>query len=125
VIVLIMAQLFRTTGIVAVIAGYAGVPLIGLPVPQGFLPLLPPFFDYVLSLGVIPVAIEYHRGTHSGWVLAVAFSIIGLVDALLGELLAIIGFDLFLIPATVWIVTNIALLVILHGPARGRARRET
>jgi len=55
----------------------------------------------------------------------VAFSIIGLVDALLGELLAIIGFDLFLIPATVWIVTNIALLVILHGPARGRARRET
>jgi hypothetical protein len=115
-----MAQLFRTTGIVAVIAGYAQVPLIGMAVPHDFLPLLPPFFDYVLSLAVIPVAIEYHRGTRDGWILGVAFSIIGLVDAVLGETLAIVGFDIFLIPATVWIVVNIALLLILLRPERRR-----
>jgi hypothetical protein len=56
------------------------------------------------------------------WSMAVAFSIIGLVDALLGESLAIIGFELFLIPASAWIVANIALLVILFGPERRQSR---
>jgi galactitol-specific phosphotransferase system IIC component len=55
------------------------------------------------------------------------FSIIGLIDAIRGEILAIIGFGIFLIPATIWIVTNIALLAIVNGPARERAaaRSET
>jgi hypothetical protein len=64
---------------------------------------------------------ETHRGTHTGWVLAVTFSIIGLIDAIVGEILAIIGFDIFLIPATIWIVTSIALLAILDRATRERA----
>jgi hypothetical protein len=31
------------------------------------------------------------------------------------------GFELFLIPASAWIVVNIALLVILFGPERRRS----
>jgi hypothetical protein len=120
--VLIIAHLFCTTGIAAVIAGYAGVPLLGMPVPHDFLPLLPPFLDYVLSLAVIPVAIEAHHGTRDGWILAVAFSIIGLVDAILGESLALVGFDIFLIPATAWIIATNALLVILSRLACGPSR---
>ena len=113
-IVLIVAQLFRTTGIAAVIAGYARVPLIGMPVPHDFLRLLPPFFDYVLSLAVIPVAIEFNRRTLTGWKLAVAFGIIGLIDAVQGVILGIIGFDIFILPASIWVIANIALLFILY-----------
>jgi hypothetical protein len=51
---------------------------------------------------------------------AVVFSVIGLLDAILGETLAIIGFDIFVIPASIWIVTNIVLLVILYRPERWR-----
>jgi hypothetical protein len=112
VIVLVMTQLLRTTGIAAGIAGYARVPL------------LPPFLEFALSLAVIPVAIEYYRGTRQGWSLTVAFAIIGLVDAILGESLAIIGFEIFLIPASIWIVSNIALLAILFGPERWQSRAQ-
>ncbi len=114
--VLIVAQIFRTTGIVAVIAGYARVPLLGLPVPHDFLRLLPPFFDYTLSLAVFPVAIEFYKKTSTGWKLALAFGVIGLLDAIQGVILGVIGFDIFLLPASIWVVANIALLVILYQP---------
>ena len=113
-VVLIVAQLFRTTGIAAVIAGYARVPLLGMPVPHDFLRLLPPFFDYVLSLAVIPVAIEFNRRTRTGWKLAVAFAIVGLIDAIQGVTLGIIGFDIFTLPASTWVMANVALLFILY-----------
>jgi predicted small integral membrane protein len=74
--------------------------------------------DHVLSPAVIPVALEYYHGTRQGWVLAVAFALIGLVDAILSNLLAIAGLDLFLIPASAWIVADIALLAILYRPTR-------
>jgi len=114
--VLIVTQLFRTTGIAAVIAGYARVPLLGKPVPHDFLRLLPPFFDYVLSLAVIPVAIEFYHRTRSGWRLAVAFAVVGLLDAIQGVTLGMIGFDIFLLPASIWVVANIALLILLYRP---------
>ena len=71
-----------------------------------------------LTSKVIPVAIEYDRGLRDGWVLAVAFALIGLVDAILGATLAIAGYDILLIPASVWIMVSITLLAILYGPAR-------
>lgn len=56
--------------------------------------------------------------------MAVVFSLIGLVDAILGESPAIIGFDIFMIPASTWIVANIALLMILFGPERWQSRPQ-
>jgi hypothetical protein len=57
-------------------------------------------------------------------IMAVVFSLIGLVDAILGESLAIIGFDMFMIPASAWIVANIAMLMILFGPERWQSRAQ-
>jgi len=72
----------------------------------------------ILTSKVTSVAIEYHRGMRDGWIPAVAFALIGLVDAILSEILAIAGFDIFLIPASTWIAISITLVAILYGPVR-------
>jgi hypothetical protein len=70
------------------------------------------------------VHVETYEKAGKGWQWAVIvlFAVIGLVDTVLGESLAIIGFEIFLIPAGAWIVANIALIVILLGPERWQSR---